>query len=475
MISAFVVPLVVFLGILAFAGFIWFWWGGPKAQVPSYLKPEEIKLRELQDKVRQTNYQVLAAFGLLATFGATLVQLTMTSRQWSSDYDLRLRHEQAQQFAEAAKELAEAQDKVALADQAAQRLYALAIQNPADFERPAHSVLASVVRDGTKKNEVRDTQECRVSWSDLDMPDTRDREDAPAAAQAAMIQLGSAKLAAMRRSHASAACDDPHDNGKFALNFDHFSFDNFDLSRLDLSCARMPQARLHRVSLRDARLFGADLRGAQLADWEIPHSPASAGLTTDMVGFDPETDQLSAVEKFAIRLWGDVSDYFNRILKIAPDKNTTSVETKQGESPTAGTKTKLESWQTYRCFITDLRNADLRGADLENAGMGGADLRGADLTGANLCGANISRANFMHAKGLKTEMFLNACVGHAGDVGYALKDVQPIGLREALNDDITIKACPTGDTNPCGAHPMNHAAAYARINQLGWWPKRPAL
>jgi uncharacterized protein YjbI with pentapeptide repeats len=431
--------LFVFVGILALGGFFWFWWAAPQWQVPSHLKSDEIKQRELQDRLRQTSYQVLTGVGLIVTFVATLVQFSITSRQWSSDYDLRLRHEQAQQFAEAAKDLVGA-DRAAFAEQAAQRLSSFAIKNPADFNRQAHGILASVVREGTKGNDLHDSQECRVNSSDPDgsisikEPENYDREEAPPAAQAAIIHLGSAKFATLRHSYTSGACVDPQDDGAVILNFGHHRFDNFDLSGLDLSCARMDQARLRRASLISARLFGADLRGARLADWDILNSPAATGwldgqrFTTADIGFDQPTNGGN-----------------------------------RGKKPA-----RLESWRTYRCFITDLRNSDLRGADLEGAALGGADLTGADLTGGNLCGANISRANFTGAKGLTTGMMKKTCVGWSSDTESALAAMQPIGLERIFTNDFKrIEACPKN------CEPMDRAAAYALINRPRRWPRWP--
>jgi hypothetical protein len=434
--------LFVFVGVLAVGGFFWFWWAEPQWRVPPHLKSDEIKQRELQDRLRQTSYQVLTGVGLIVTFFATLVQLSITSGQWNSDYELRLRHEQAQQFADAAKDLVGA-DRAAFAEQAARRLYSLAVRNPVDFNRQAHGVLASVVREGTKGNDLHESQECRVnSYPHLyppaaaNEPENYDREDAPAAAQAAIIQLGTAKFAALRHGRASGACVDPQGDRSVILNFDHYKFDNFDLSGLDLSCARMPQARLRRASLNAARLFGSDLRGARLADWDILNSPAATGwldgrpFTTADIAFDEPA-------------------------KASP---------------------RLERWRTYRCFITDLRNADLRSADLEGAALGGVDLTGADLTGANLCGANISRANFTRAKGLSTSMMKKTCVGWISDNDNALAAMQPIGLEGVFTEDFT-KICACGAKScpkiPCEQDPMDSAASYALINRPPRWPRWP--
>jgi uncharacterized protein YjbI with pentapeptide repeats len=395
--SILIVPLV-FITIFCLGAFFWFWWVAPRAQVPLHLDADQLKQLEVQDRLRQTTYQILTALGLASSFIAAAVQLWITSGQWSADYNLRLLHEQNQQFAEATKNLLAAGDK-SYAQQAAQRLAALAAENPEVFGRQAIDTLESVVVDGVKDNHLSDSQTCTIDTGHPEEIKWKNefREEPPPAAQAAIQQLGQAKLAAMRRTFTGKACAD----GSKRLTFANIHLDNFDLSWLDLSCSRMSQANLRRVSFRRANLFGADLGGASLADYHIPNSPAYWGMlkeapfTNQSIEFD-ETDP--------------------------PPKEPRSKDV-------ASTVSKIPRWQTYRCFITDLRHADLRGVDFENAALGGADFRAADLTGANFCGSNVSRANFTEAKGLTPEMLKEACVGYKPeDDEGTIKASQPLGL-----------------------------------------------
>ena len=396
-----IVPLI-FIATFLLGAFLWFWWAAPRAQVPLHFDADQIKQLEVQDRLRQTSYQVLTGLGLVATFIAGAVQLWLTSNQWNADYRLRLDHEQSQQFAEATRSLVEAGDKP-YAQIAAQRIANLVSESPT-LRQQAVTVLESVVIDHTKGNRMRVSGTCDAGDPTRERPIVERREEPPPAAQAAIQQLGGAALARLRLSSTGRSCA-----GGKPLNLANLGLDNFDLSWLDLSCSVMTQAQLRRVSLRHANLFGADLGGASLADWDIPGSPATSKwwtkdrvtsrFTAESIGFD-ETDP-------------------------APE----SKEAKDSSLP------KLDVWQTYRCFITDLRYADLRGVNFENAALGGADFRRADLTGANLCGATVSRANFTGAKGLTTAMLRQACVGRPEDDDDTIVASQPLGLERYFSDD----------------------------------------
>ncbi|MBB4375656.1 Pentapeptide repeat-containing protein [Bradyrhizobium sp. Rc3b] len=420
-----IVPLV-FIAIFLLGAFFWFWWATPRAQVLLHFDADQIKQLEVQDRLRQTNYQVLTGLGLVATFIAGAVQLWLTSNQWNADYRLRLDHERGQQFAEATRSLVDAPDKP-YAQVAAQRITSLVSESPGAFGQQAITILESVVVDGTKANRMQESGTCDAGDPTRPRPVVERREEPPPAAQAAIRQLGGGVLSRVRSLPSGRLCA-----GDRRLNLANLGLDNFDLSGLDLSCSVMTQAQLRRVSLRYANLFGADLGGASLADWDVPGSPASSGwlwkeserpkqfektrFTAESIGFD-ETDP-------------------------APKKKE---ERKTNASP------KLDVWQTYRCFITDLRNADLRGVNFENASLGGADFRNADLTGANLCGATVSRANFRDAKGLTTAMLRQVCVGRFGDDEDTIIAAQPLGLEPYFSGEFRrVEMCGVrrGDCQP---------------------------
>ncbi|MFB6420043.1 MULTISPECIES: pentapeptide repeat-containing protein [Bradyrhizobium] len=419
-----IVPLV-FIAIFVLGAFFWFWWAAPRAQVLLHFDADQIKQLEVQDRLRQTNYQVLTGLGLVATFIAGAVQLWLTSSQWNADYRLRLDHERSQQFAEATRSLVDAPDKP-YAQVAAQRITGLVSENPGAFGQQAITILESVVVDGTKANRMRESGTCYAEDPTRPRPVVERREEPPPAAQAAIQQLGGAVLSRVRSSPTGRLCA-----GDRRLNLANLGLDNFDLSGLDLSCSVMTQAQLRRVSLRYANLFGADLGGASLADWDVPGSPASSGwlwkeserrkqlvktpFTAESIGFD-ETDPAQK--------------------KGAERKNPLP---------------ELAIWQTYRCFITDLRYADLRGVNFENASLGGVDFRGADLTGANLCGATVSRANFRGAKGLTSDMLRRVCVGRFGDDDATINAAQPLGLEPYFSGEFRrVEMCGVrrGDCQP---------------------------
>jgi uncharacterized protein YjbI with pentapeptide repeats len=398
-----IVP-VVFLTIFALGAFFWFWWAAPRAQVPLHFDEDQLKQLEVQDRLRQTSYQILTGLGIGSTFIAGAVQLWISSNQWNADYRLRLLHEQNQQFAEATKSLVEAGDKP-YAQQSAQRISALASENPEAFGQQAITILESVITHGASKSIMGVSHTCTIQTGEPDQlePINELREDPPPAAQAAVQQLGSSPLAMFRHSFTGRSCTDGA--GSRRLNFANLSFDNFDFSWLDLSCSSMSQAKLRRVSFRNANLFGADLRGARLADYDIPNSPAAKGIllgksfSRDSIGFDLSDPKVI------------------------------------GSKPADASIPRIPDWQTYRCFITDLRYADLRGVNFQDASLGGADFRGADLTGANLCGATVSRANFLGAKGLTTAMLKGACVGRPENDDDVIKGSQPIGLEAYFSND----------------------------------------
>jgi uncharacterized protein YjbI with pentapeptide repeats len=412
-----IIPVVVFVAVVGLGVFFWFWYAVPRKQVPLHLDADQIKQLEVQDRLRQTSYQVLAGVVLFATFIAGVVQFGITSHQWTKDHNLRLRHELSQQFSEAVKSLIDSKN-VPYAKQATQRISALADENPKLFGQQALDVLESVVVARTKKSRL------------IGLPRCTSREDPPPDAQVAIRQLGQPNLAPFRAASNGRACSE-----KRPLELSHAKLDSFDLSLLDLSCSSMSQASLRRVSLRGANLFGADLRGAQLADYDITNSPANTGeldgkpFTNQSIGFDP----------------ADPPTGQNARLRDAESKLP-----------------RLPVWETYRCFITDMRHADLRGANFEGASLGGVDFRNADLTGANLCGTNVSRANFIGAKGLDSAMFRDACVGKPDSDKQTISRAQPFGLESYFPGELLpIQKCPEHHT----CLPRNAEFSNALINR----------
>ena len=101
--------LLVFVAvIIVFAAFFWFWRRSPIDQVPPHLDDKQLRRLEVQDRLRQTNYQVLTAIGLGATFLITLFQFAVSTQHWSAEFDSRLRQERLTQFVEAVKQISQA-------------------------------------------------------------------------------------------------------------------------------------------------------------------------------------------------------------------------------------------------------------------------------------------------------------------------------------------------------------------------------
>src|SRR6202040_1344236 len=84
---------------------IWFWWVVPRHQVPPHFTETDFRRLEVQDRIRQTNYQVLTALGLGATFLTTLFQFVVSSQHWSSEFESKTAQERTAQYVEAVKQI----------------------------------------------------------------------------------------------------------------------------------------------------------------------------------------------------------------------------------------------------------------------------------------------------------------------------------------------------------------------------------
>jgi uncharacterized protein YjbI with pentapeptide repeats len=378
-----ILPFAAVLVVLfALAAFVWFWWLAPRDQVPPHLTELELRRLEVEDRLRQTNYQILTALGLGATFIATVVQLSISGRQWSQDFQLRTVQERLGRYADALKALSEEGAPAKIAGIGS--LFNLALQDPAAYHFQVNDVLSALVRHRTRTSQMSDSVECD---GDASFKLTYPRSEALPEVQAAMTALGNRQFALYRDKFSSGACESwsDHATNLTTLRLDHRYLDELDLSAGDFSCAGLSQSQLHRVSFSKATLRGTDFRGARIADFETPHFPE------DEIG-----------------------------------------KTLYGGQPT---------WKRYRCWVTDFRGADLTNANFEGAAVAGADFRGADLTRANFCRADVSRANFDGAKGLKATMLKDACVGDSN--GQPPKAVaQPFGVEKVLEPNFLIPRCP---------------------------------
>jgi Pentapeptide repeats (8 copies) len=395
--------LIAFGIFFGLAGFFWFWWSEPNDQVPPHLSEEELRRLEVQDRLRQTNYQILTALGLGATFLATIFQFSITSRQWSADYDLKSAQERLTQYTEAIKAVTTVGNVTANVA-GITTLQLLAVQDPARFHQQASEVLTQFIAENQKVNRLRGSGQCEARGpEDLKegeqlTVDPYDREEAPMPLKVAMQAIGHPQLAPNRLNYADDKCQDARlsvDHGPLWL--EHMFLGNLDLSGRNFSCAKMSQSSFHRTTFNGADLRGADLRGTQLADFDTP-------------GFPSKT--------MGRNLYLKESD---------------------GGPP---------EWQRYRCWTTDFRGAQLNAAKFEGAYLAGADFRGAVLTQTNFCRADISRANFVGAKGLTAEMLADACVGSSIDKkeiadhpeNAVVEDAQPFGI-DVFGSKFRVRRC----------------------------------
>ena len=452
--------LLVFVAvIIVFAAFFWFWRRSPIDQVPPHLDDKQLRRLEVQDRLRQTNYQVLTAIGLGATFLITLFQFAVSTQHWSAEFDSRLRQERLTQFVEAVKQISQADgsDKTKgssswTANLAGIRVLAgLGAQQPEEYHAQAEAILSTYVKERTLHEFITPTSECSNDFS-LTKPNQAlrraakrgrsavrkgDREEADPGVQAAMTALGESKFASYRRP-SDGLCGS--DRLKPALRLEHLFLDDLDLNNLDLSCSRLTNSHFRRVSLQNTDLSHADLRGVRLADFEVPGSPARAGETSYKpyytVAIPPLSQKRSGMEQWLEKMFKPPAAASQKDTTKAAETATRSADSKD-EKRVVADRSKIapdqkandvlvKEWKVYRCWVSDLRFANLTSANLEGSTLGGGDFRKANLTGVNFCRADVSRANFQDAIGLDLKSLRDACAGGSGTgFDYA---AQPVGL-----------------------------------------------
>ncbi len=368
-----VLPFIVALCSLPIlAVFFWIWWSLPKDKVAPHLSRFELKHLETEDRLRQTSYQILTAFALVATFIVTIAYVSVNSQQWSADHDLRVNQERMTHFTEAIKAMA-IPGNVTAHVAGIYSLGALALWDPSGYHRLVIGTLSQTVRALANKDIIEQagmSAEC-IGW---DGPYSRpDREEADPEVQAAMTILGDRKVAEgrgalFRPKDNSCVAKSGNELGTFSLRLvraEHLYLDDLELSYSDFSCALMSQSKFRRTSFYGATLHGTDFRGATFADHSIP----GARSQTKLIGN-----------------W------------LYSEKGEEGVD----REPT---------WRRYRCWVADFRTANLQGANFEGADLSGADFGGADLTNAALRRTNLSRVNLAGVKGLTEEQLKNSCSG----------------------------------------------------------------
>jgi hypothetical protein len=156
--------LIVFFGLGAFSRA---WWHLPKNRVPPHLTPEELKLLETEDRLRQTNYQLLAGAALAFTFTLTVVQALTSYNQWVDDHIARKRQAEIAHLSKALKALS-SQNSAAAQIAGFYSLRQLVASSP-DEGQLASAVLIETVRGLAKKSPKHwesPSQECSPGSED---------------------------------------------------------------------------------------------------------------------------------------------------------------------------------------------------------------------------------------------------------------------------------------------------------------------
>jgi uncharacterized protein YjbI with pentapeptide repeats len=349
---------ILLLVVFALGAFFWAWWAVPRDRVLPHLSPEELKLLETEDRLRQTNYQLLAGGALVFTFCLTMYQSVTSYRQWIEDHSVRSQQAKVTHLSEAMKALS-AEKGPAVRIAGFYSLRQLALIYPDQEAELATAVLLESVRSTADKDTVGKwgkTVECNQSESG-----PYNREEAAPELQTAMRILGDSVLADARnlvhdgtRCRAKTAGKPSH-----FTNLSHLLLDNLDLAGSNFACMDMTQSHFRRTNFSGANLQGALFGGASFDDWKTP-------------GF---------------------LDAINRGEPV-----------NEGKNRAVWLYEKEADWRRHRCWVASFANAKLIGANFRNAGLGGVDFREADLTNAILNGANISRANFRGARVLASQL-----------------------------------------------------------------------
>jgi hypothetical protein len=197
-----VLTFLVFIGLVAF---LWFWWAAPRDQVPPHLGEPELRRLEVQDRLRQTTYQLLAAAGLAGTFLATMIQFGTNTRQWAADFELKTAQERLTQYTEAIKTIGnESSPTTQIASITTLQL--LGKEDPARFHRQASEVLTQFIADHQVHNQMTRSLQCEDHMKS-DKPLQYDRDEAPASLKVAMKAVGHPQFAAHRLNYSTDKCD----------------------------------------------------------------------------------------------------------------------------------------------------------------------------------------------------------------------------------------------------------------------------
>src|ERR1041385_5890238 len=263
---AVLLSFAAFIIFIALVAFLWFWWAAPRDQVPPHFNEADLRRLEVQDRLRQTNYQILTAMALGATFVATMVQFATTTRQWSADYELKAAQERLTQYTEAIKMISNGASHTSQLGILTLRI--LGTHDPTRFHLQASEVFSQLITDSHADNRMTPSSWCE---DDSISSPPYDLDQAPPALRAAMKAIGHPQFAAGRLNYSDDKCDPAKQSiDRVPIYLENMKLDNLDLSGRDFSCAKMLQSQFHRNDFFRADLRGADLRRIDVADSSTP-------------------------------------------------------------------------------------------------------------------------------------------------------------------------------------------------------------
>lgn len=357
------------IGVLIFYFWVWLRW--PRSQVPVHLSPHELRILVIQDQLRKTQIQIPIVIALVATFILVLVQFSINSRQWTTDFELRNTQLQMNQFADAVKSMSGRSVESRVAG-----IYALQNLVGLDVDRNVRRVnemLTATVRSRTTEERLRRSIECNGEASG-----PQDREEALEDVQAGLTVIGNKQYAAkftLDYDPDQKVCVPKRERAEkfihlsFRPRLEHRFLDNLNLAETDFSCSNFSASRIRRTSFEYANLQGADFR-------------ATIFENRDMLGLKEAVDESRRTAPEA-----DVATWIH----TAPENG----------------------WRRYRCWSTFFKHAFLDGADFTSAQLSGAVFENASLKETKFDYANITLADFRGTKVTADQLRL-ACVWDDG-------------------------------------------------------------
>jgi uncharacterized protein YjbI with pentapeptide repeats len=389
------IVVIAIIIILALVGYFWAWHKIPQAQVPIHLSPNELKVLEVQDQLRKTQIQIPFVIAIVATFILVVIQLGVSSRQWSSDFQLRTGQMQLGQFSDAIQSLTSSEPERRVAG-----VYALEYLiglDPAKYIRRVDEILATSVRSRTGVELLRVSVECNGQGHDR----PKHREEPPEDVQAALNVLGNKSYSnyfAENYDSRERKCVWRSEGGAKEThvanrpNFTHRYLDNVKMSSSNLVCGKFSASFLRRASFEWSDARGADFSAAV---FEGEGTGLKVALT------NAEKEHADRKEPFHAASWIHTTNY--------------------------------NQWKRYRCWSAYFANATLDGANFQDAHLAGAVFQNASLKDSNFQNANISLADFRDTKryGLSKNQLKAGCIENA--------ESRPL---HDFEEDLEFKLCP---------------------------------